>query len=100
MNALVKTLAIARLTTLVAQDEITEPIRQWVTALADNHESNVLITKLEYLISCTRCVSIWAAFAVVLGGNQRWTKPMVLALAGSQAAVMLLTVQESVEAQK
>lgn len=98
MNLLINALAISRLTTLIAQDEITQPVRDAVSRLADQHE-NVWTTKLEYLVSCTKCVSVWAAFGILLANRWRWARPLVSSLAGSQAAMMVMTAQDLMERQ-
>lgn len=96
MKPLIQALAIARLTRLIAQDEITQPVREAVARLDDKHQS-VVTEKLAYLVSCTQCVSVWAAGAVLLGSRYRWAKPIVGILAGSQAALLALSLQDAME---
>jgi hypothetical protein len=52
-------LATQRITRLVAEDKITEPIREWVWETHPPSE-----TKLGYFLTCPHCISIWAAGAV------------------------------------
>lgn len=54
-------LATFRLTRLITEDTITEPIRNWIW---DRHPPES--TKIGYLFTCPHCASIYAATAVCL----------------------------------
>jgi hypothetical protein len=56
----VDALATFRLTRLLVEDEIAEPIRRRVWKRFDPQE-----TKVGYLFTCPWCVSIWVGAAVV-----------------------------------
>ncbi len=73
----VDALAAARVTRLVTEDKITEPIRTYVQSLG--------VPRLEYLVSCQACVSVWAGALVVSGLVPRRVKQ---ALAVSEAVVL------------
>lgn len=80
-------LAIARLTSLITEDEITQPIRDYV----DDLPHNVVTDKLAYLVSCKRCVSVWATAAVLVAHKK--APFLVKVLAGSQAALFVLATE-------
>ena len=90
-------LAIARLTSLVAEDELTAPLRTAVEDWARRNPDSVLRDRLAYLTSCSRCVSVWAAGAVLIGQKTRAGRPLVAVLAGSQVARGILTVLDRLE---
>jgi hypothetical protein len=56
----VDTLAVYRLTRLLTEDELMEPVREWVWK---NHSPED--TKIGYFVTCPWCVSIWVGGAVV-----------------------------------
>lgn len=96
MRPTILVLATARLTTLVAQDEITEPLRQAVDNWASSKPDSVLRDKLAYLVSCSRCVSVWAAAGVLIA-ERTPLRPLVNVLAASQAALSVLAADEWIE---
>jgi hypothetical protein len=55
---IVNALAVYRLTRLVTDDELTDPLRTWVF----KHRGETA----QYFVTCPWCVSVWFAFAVVL----------------------------------
>lgn len=71
MNFLIDTLATVRLTRLVIDDTITEPLRDKAMAALirtgeENPELQPITDKLEYFLSCPWCVSIHAGLALFL----------------------------------
>lgn len=52
-------LVVWRLTEIVTSDEVSRPFREWVTRRWPD-------SKAAYLVSCPRCVSVWAAAAALL----------------------------------
>jgi hypothetical protein len=68
--------AVYRLTGLVVDDEVTRPLRAWVHTRWPG-------SPVAYLLSCRRCVSVWAGLAVVFA--PAW---LVDALAGSAATIL------------
>lgn len=83
-------LATARLTRLVVEDKITEPIRDKVMGRWPD-------SKVAYLVTCQACVSIWAAAAVLLGGRSRLGRAAVRMLALSEVAIALRAGAEWLE---
>lgn len=71
--------ATRRITTLVVNDEITRPMREWVT----EHYPDSRVT---YLVNCPHCVSVWAGAAIGSGLVPRWVK-LALALSASTEAI-------------
>lgn len=90
-------LAAARLTSLIAEDELTQPVRNVVDDWAQVAPDNILRNRLAYLVSCSRCVSVWAGAAVLLAQVVPVARPLVKALALSQAALGALTVLDAIE---
>lgn len=84
-------LATARLTRLITQDEIMEPIRDEIAGRAPS-------SRLAYLVTCPICVSVWAG-AVVAGsalipGIARPRGAVVRMLALSEATIALRELRE------
>lgn len=84
---LVRAAAAWRITELVVEDEVSRETREWV----DRHAPD----KVKYLVSCKRCVSVWAGFAVLYLLPRRW----VYALAAS-AVTMLVEEQVQMQQQR
>lgn len=86
-------LAVARLTGLIALDEISRPVRDWVVEHLPLRSG---FATLEYLLTCAWCVSIWVATVVVAlmwhWGGRAWLFGPALVLAISQAAGMISTL--------
>jgi len=98
LSLLTPLLATTRLTALITQDEITQPIRDKVEAFATQNPNSPLHTlKLDYLVSCSRCVSIYAAGTTLALYAFRPTRPLVKLLALSQAAILALQALEALE---
>jgi hypothetical protein len=71
--------ATRRLTSIITEEEISRPMREWVS----EHLSG---SKLEYLVNCPHCVSVWAGAAIGSGIVPRWAK-LALALSASNQVV-------------
>lgn len=97
MRTLVTTLAIARLTSLVTEDEITRPVREAVQRWASDAPEFSLPERAATLLSCGRCMSVYAAGAVLIAVKVPALRPLVWVLAGSQAALLLLAVEGKIE---
>lgn len=97
MSPLTLTLAATRLTSLIAEDELTQPIRDLADHWAVKRPNSLLRNRLAYLVSCSRCVSVWAAAAVLATQLVPAARPLVRALALSQAALGTLTVLDAIE---
>lgn len=75
----IRTLATERLTRLVVDDELTRPVREAVgTRWPDS--------KMNYLVSCRACVSVWAGLAVSSGIVPRRVQ-LALALSSAMLAM-------------
>lgn len=72
-------LAVNRITHLIVDDEITKPIREAVARRWPD-------SKASYLITCPKCVSVWAGLAVSSG---RVPRPVLWALALSSASLLV-----------
>lgn len=70
-------LATARITRLVTEDSITEPIRDWAMRYPKLHE----------LLTCPRCTSVWAGAFVVATSRVAPGLPRMLAL--SEGAILI-----------
>lgn len=81
-------LAVARVTRLVTQDEITEPLRRGV--LRRLNPDNRLHLKLAYLLECPWCVSVWVG-AGVFGTVATWPGSLALWIALSTFAASQIT---------
>jgi hypothetical protein len=90
MNPVTLALATARLTTLVTKDEITVGLRDKVDLWAGKKEYAGPRGWANYLVNCQQCVSVWAG-ALVLGASYvPVARPVIRALALSQAALLSL----------
>lgn len=85
LDAAVDILAVARITRLVVDDKITEPMRQEVIEHSGSES-------LSYLVQCPYCVSVWAGLAVSFGLVPRKVR---YALALSEATTTMRTLLES-----
>lgn len=81
-------LAVARMTRLVTQDEITRPLRGMV--LRRLNDENPVHLKLAYLLECPWCVSIWVG-AAVFSAVAMWPGSVVLWIALSTFAASQIT---------
>lgn len=82
-------LAVARITGLIAADEITRPAREWVL---DHLDDTAPARTVAYLITCPWCVSIWVgAVAAPIAWYWGWHPAVILpalVLAASQVTGM------------
>lgn len=94
--ALLAALTVYRVARLVTADTITEPARKWVEAKAVAEGGRKLWIKLDDLVVCPWCVSVWAGAVVapvtVWWGDNRVILAGLLALAASAVAGLLSTV--------
>lgn len=60
IRVLIMFLAARRLTSLVVEDEITRSLREKIVEKFPPET-----TKIGYLVTCTKCVSVWAAVVIV-----------------------------------
>lgn len=94
MNPAVIALAVARLTTLVVEDEITRPVRERVQWWANGADEFSVRERLSTLLRCQKCVGIWSAAAVLAAARIPVLRPAVNVLAAAQAALAVTTILE------
>jgi hypothetical protein len=75
----VDVLAVARLTRLITEDEITEPMRDFIQGRWQG-------SKLAYLVTCPFCVSVWMGLLVTRSPIPPWVKRT---LACSEATILV-----------
>jgi Protein of unknown function (DUF1360) len=95
MSLIVRGLAVARLTQLVVEDEITQPLRD---AVEHQAQKSSAWDQVDTAINCGACTSVWAGGAVLTaerGGPVGRFLVAVLAL--SQAALTLRSVIERID---
>lgn len=83
MRELLATLAIKRITRLVVEDKITEPLRESVSEKDPTPNKS-----LTYLVNCPMCVSVWASIFV-------WISYMIFPKA-TALAVRIMASSEAV----
>ena len=83
-------LATYRLALLITEDRITYPLRALFGVRRDGDAEIVPETWGAYLVTCIRCVSVWAALAVALAferpGGAEWAA-LPLAFSGGAIAI-------------
>jgi hypothetical protein len=87
LSLLLTSLAVARVTRLIVEDEILAEPRMWALMRLDENG------KLAYLLVCPWCMSVWvgagASAAWWAWGGHRWFLAVVAALAFSYVAGFL-----------
>jgi len=95
LDVAVAGLATARLTQLIVDDEITEPVREQIQGAAQSSKAWDLV---DTAVNCHACSSIWAAGGVLVA---REAGPvgrfLVRVLAFSQAALAVKAVIERID---
>lgn len=86
MTFVLDVLATYRVTRLIVEDEITEPVRDLVWKRFSPEE-----TKIGYLLTCPHCTSVWVAAFVAAARiiSPKTTQPAVRALALAGAVSLL-----------
>jgi len=97
MNPVVIALATQRLTQLVTEDTLTEPVRRRINNWAYGAPEFSLRERVAVLTSCDACMSVWAAAAVLVASHSRVTRPLVGILAASGAALIVRGVRDKLE---
>jgi hypothetical protein len=97
MNQALVGLATARLTAVVVEDEVMAPVRNAIQRWGADAELYSVRERLTTLSGCTRCVSVYAAAAVVAASRVRVLRPVVAALAASEAAILLYATIERLD---
>jgi hypothetical protein len=89
MNPVTVALAVARLTQLIVEDEITRPARQAINRWAVDAPEFSLRERIATAVGCGACSSVYAAAAVLIATRVPVLRPLVRVLAASQAALAL-----------
>jgi Protein of unknown function (DUF1360) len=101
VKSLILSLATARLTQLVVEDEITEPIRNAVDTAWRNTPDDTLPDRiwatLNEIINCGACTSVWAGAGILVAEQTGMGRFLVRVLALSQAALAVKAVIERIE---
>jgi hypothetical protein len=86
-------LAVHRLTRLLIEDEITQPLRDWIDPPSEEPIQEQ--TRLGYFITCPWCVSVWVAagWAVLTAACPGVTAAAGAALAWSSVTGLLSSVE-------
>lgn len=82
---------------MIAEDDLTRPLREKVDTWASEAPDGSLKERINYLVSCSRCVSVYAAAAILALEVLPVGRRVVNTLALSQAALGTLTYLDSVE---
>jgi hypothetical protein len=94
-------LATARLTQLVVDDEITEPIRMAVRRGYENAEvesaKESALDQVDTAINCHACTSVWAGASVLIAEQSGVGRFLVRVLALSQAALAVKSLIERID---
>lgn len=94
MKPLILSLATARLTQLVVDDTITEPVRDKIHERpGDEPWSNVL----DEIVNCHACTSIWSGAGILVAEQTGIGRFLVRVLALSQAALAVKAVIERID---
>jgi hypothetical protein len=97
MKALILSLATARLTQLIVDDEITQPIRDRVDSWGENAPQNSLPERVDTAINCHACTSTWAGAGILVAEQTGVGRFLVRVLALSQAALAIKAVIERID---
>lgn len=95
MRWLVDAVAVYRLTRLLAADGITAEVRDAIIEWTHTGPDSLLKRKVEELVECRWCVSMWVALGLVyLVRRRRWWANMADALAFSAIGTLLAGLEE------
>lgn len=83
VNALEAYLATRRITSLMVEDRITEPVREAIWGRFDGDS-----TMVGYVFTCRKCSSVWAGLGVVALTAIPGGRIITRALAFSEASIM------------
>jgi hypothetical protein len=96
VKALILSLATARLTQLVVDDEITAPVRDKVQKLAATPGLPPWPV-VDEIVNCHACTSVWAGGAVLTAEQVGVGRFLVRVLALSQAALAVKSIIERID---
>lgn len=96
-HPVVAALATRRLTALVVEDEITKPLRQAVNRWAKDSPEFSLRERIDFMVNCGACASVWAAGAVLLLDRFTAGRLVLQLLATSAAAQITEAVTQRIQ---
>lgn len=97
MNPFVVALATQRLTQLVTEDSLTEPIREAIDNWAAGAGRFSFKDRVAVLSGCPACISVWAGAGILLAGRSRVGRVLVRILAASAASLFADAVRKRLE---
>jgi hypothetical protein len=97
MKALILALASARLTQLVVDDEIAEPMRKKLDKAVMDDPNYGPLDVLAEIVNCHACTSVWAGAGVLVAEQTGVGRFLVRVLALSQAALAVKAVIERID---
>jgi hypothetical protein len=97
VKALVMSLAAARLTQLVVDDTITEPVREAIEKKADAGPPSMFWERVNEGVNCHACTSVWAGAGILVAEQTGVGRFLVRVLALSQAALAVKAVIERID---
>ena len=87
-------LAVHRLARLVTEDEVMRPVREKIGGWAFGAPEFSLKERLNTLIGCDRCMSVWAAAAVIALEAVPPGRILTSILAASDISILLGLLEE------
>jgi hypothetical protein len=97
IDAVTLGLATTRLTQLVVDDAITEPLRLAIDKKASEVPAGSFTDWVDTGINCHACVSVWAGGGILAAEQTRLGRSLVRVLALSQAALAVKSVIERID---
>lgn len=96
-NPLVLVLATQRLTQLVVEDDITKPVRIAVSRWAEGHEEFSFRERIDFILNCGACASVYAGAAVLLADRFTVGRALLRVLSASAAVLAAKAVIDRLE---
>lgn len=87
-------LAVHRLARLVTEDEVMRPVREKVSGWALGAPEFSIRERVNTLIGCDRCMSVWAAAAVIALETLPPGRILTSILAASDVSILLGLLEE------
>ena len=97
LDVVILGLASARLTQLVVDDEITEPVRLAIDQKRQAAPVGSFIDQVDTMINCHACASVWAGAGVLTADQIGVGRFLVRVLALSQLALTVKSVIERID---
>lgn len=96
-NPVVLALATHRLTQLVVEDEITQPVREAVSRWAAGAPEYSFRERVDFALNCGACASVYAGAAILLADRVPVGRALIRVLAASQSALGIKAVLNKLE---